>query len=98
MSSQETNEFRQTTRNKANKSITTYVKNTVQNFSSYQLTTEEYTALSNGLDHHIPCKFNSNRIQNKFEQFYQSISKDISHILEDIMLENKASKHLRKIQ
>ena len=45
---------------KISKSMTTYVKNTVHNFSSYQLTTEEYTALSNGLDRHIPCKFSSN--------------------------------------
>lgn len=51
---------------KANKSMTTYIKNTVQNFLSDHLTTEEYTALDHhygyGLDHHIPCKFSSNRI------------------------------------
>ena len=67
---------------KISKSMTTYVKNTVHNFSSYQLTTEEYTALSYGLDRHIPCKFSSNRIRTEFEQFYQSILKDISQIPE----------------
>ena len=67
---------------KTDKSMVTYIKNTVHNFSSYRLTTEEYTALSYGLDHHIPCKFNSNRIHTEFEQFYQSILKDISHIPE----------------
>ena len=54
---------------KTDKSATTYIKNAVHNFSSYQLTTEEYTALSYRLDHHIPCKFNNNRIHTEFEQF-----------------------------
>ena len=67
---------------KTNKSTIMYIKNTVHNFSSCQLTTEEYTALSYGLDHHISCKFNNNRIHTDFEQFYQSILKDISHIPE----------------
>ena len=30
---------------------THHIKNTVQNFSSYQLSTDEYTGLWNGLDH-----------------------------------------------
>ena len=59
---------------------TTYVKNTVHNFSSYQLSNEELTALSYGLDHHIPSKVNRNRIYTEFEQFYQSLLKDISHV------------------
>ena len=62
---------------KIDKSTTAYIKNTVHNFLSYQPTTEEYTALSNGLDHHIPCKFNTNRIHTECEQFHQSILKDI---------------------
>ena len=65
---------------KTDKSTAMYIKNTVHKFSSHQLTTEEYPVLSYGLDHHIPCKFNSNRIHTKFEQFYQSILKYISHI------------------
>ena len=59
---------------------TTYVKNTVHNFSSYQLSNEELTALSYGLDHHIPSKVNRSRIYTEFEQFYQSLLKDISHV------------------
>ena len=35
-------------------SKTHYIKNAVQNFSSYQLSTDEYTALPNRIDHHIP--------------------------------------------
>ena len=53
------------------------VKNTVHNFSSYQLSNHELTALSCGLDHHIPSKVNGKRIYTEFEQFYQSLVKDI---------------------
>ena len=67
------------------KSLTTCIKNTGHNFSSYQLT-EEHTALSYGLDHHIPCKFNSNRIHAEFEKFDQIILKDISHIPDNNLL------------
>ena len=67
---------------KTDKPMVTYIKNTVHNFSSYRLSKEEYTALSYGLDQHIPYKFNNNRIHTEFEQFYQSILKDISHIPE----------------
>ena len=84
---------------KIDKSTTTDIKNIVHNFLSYQLTTEEYTAPSHGLDNHIPCKFNSSRINNEFEQFYQSILKDVSHIPDSDLscLKAEASKHLRKI-
>ena len=68
---------------KINKSTITYITNTIHNFSSYRQTTEEYTALSYGLDRHTPCKFSKNRMCTEFEQFYQSISKDISHIPEN---------------
>ena len=57
----------------------------IQNFSSYQLSTDEYTVLSYGLDHHIPTRLNSNRIHTEFEQFYQGILKDISHIPENYL-------------
>ena len=67
---------------KTDKSTTTYIKNTVHKFLSYQLATEEYTALSYRLDHHIPCKFSNNRLHTEFEQFNESILKDISHIPE----------------
>ena len=57
-----------------------YVKNTTHNFSSYQLSNNELTALLYGLDHHISSKVNGNRIYTEFEQFYQSLVKDIPHL------------------
>ena len=60
-----------------------YIKSTVHNFSSYQLSDDELTALSCGLDRHIPNKLNRNRIHTEFEQFYQNSIKDISHIPDD---------------
>ena len=47
---------------KISKSTTRYMKIQFTTFQSYQLTTEEYTALSYRLDHYFPCKFSSNRI------------------------------------
>ena len=57
---------------KVNKLTTMYIKKIVLKFSSYQLTTEECTALPYALDHHIPCMFSSNIIHIEFQQFYQS--------------------------
>ena len=54
----------------SNEKINHYIKKNVHNFSSYQLSDDELTALSYGLDHHIPNKLNCNRIHTKFEQFY----------------------------
>ena len=39
-----------------------YMKHTVHNFSSYQLSEEEYKALSYGLNYHVPSKSNNNVI------------------------------------
>ena len=66
-----------------NEKVNNYIKSTVHNFSSYQLSDDELTALSRGLDHHIPNKLNRNRIHTEFEQFYQNSIKDISHIPDD---------------
>ena len=66
-------------------SKTHYIKNTVHNFPSYQSSTDEYTALSYGLDHHIHTRLNNNRIHTEFEQFYQSILKDITHLPENYL-------------
>ena len=52
---------------------TTYLKHTVCNMSCYELSDEEYTALSFGLDHHIPSKTDANLIYTDFETYYQSI-------------------------
>ena len=49
---------------------TDYTKDTVQSFSSYQLSTDEFTGVSYGLDCHIPARLNNSRIHTKFEQFY----------------------------
>ena len=49
---------------------TTYIKKIVHNFLSYQLWNDELTALLHGLDHHIPSKFNSNKIYTESEQFW----------------------------
>ena len=60
-----------------------YIKHTVHNFSSYQLSEEEYKALPYGLDHHVPSKTNNNAINTQFEKFYQRILYNISHIPDD---------------
>ena len=78
---------------KIDRSTTTCIKYTIYNYSPYQLTTKECTALSYGLDHYIPCKFDSNIINTDFEQFYQSILKDVSHIPE-----NNLSRFKRKLR
>ena len=46
--------------------INNYIKKNVHNFSSYQLSDHELTALLYGLDHHNPNKLNCNRIHAKF--------------------------------
>ena len=55
-----------------------HIKNTVQNFSLYKLLTEENTAL-------IPTRLNNNIIHTEFEQFYQGILNNISHIPENYL-------------
>ena len=60
-----------------------YMKHTVHNFSSYQLSEEEYKALSHGLDYQLPSKTNSSVIKTEFKKFYKSILSNISHIPDD---------------
>ena len=80
-------------------SKTHYINNSVQNFSPYQFSANGYTALSYELGHHIPTRLNKNRIHTEFEQFYQGISKGISHIPEKYLsslktnLQNTCEKH-----
>ena len=59
--------------NKFNNYTCTFIKATVHNMSSYNLTQEEYDALAFGLDHHIPTRTNKNIIDTEFELYYQSI-------------------------
>ena len=46
------------------------VKNIINNFSSYTLTSEEEYALSFSLDQHIPTKNNTSNIKTEFESFF----------------------------
>ena len=61
--------LKQETTKYANGSKQSYIKHTVHNFSSYVMSNEEYTALSFGLDHHIPTKSKDVAIEVEFEQF-----------------------------
>ena len=61
---------------------TELVRNIVHSVSSYALSNEELTALSYGLDHHIPMKANRNAVSTEFEHFFQNLLKDISNIPE----------------
>ena len=54
----------------------------VHNLSSYDLSEAEITALSYGLDTHIPTNTNSNTIATEFELFFQNLLRDISNIPE----------------
>ena len=57
-----------------------YFKYTVCNMSSYQLSHDKYTALSFGLDHHIPAKTDPNLIYTEFECYYQNIVHKIENL------------------
>ena len=59
-----------------------FAKCIVHNFSSYDLSDAEMTALSYDLDTHIPANTNSNTIATKFELFFQNLLRDISNIPE----------------
>ena len=63
----------------SNEKFNNDIKSTVHSFSLFQFSDDELTALSYGLDHHIPNKLNCNRIHTESEQFYQNLLKDISH-------------------
>ena len=57
-------------------------KNTIDNFSSYTLSVDEFMALNNRLDQHIPYTIYYNSINTEFERSYQNISCNIFHIPE----------------
>ena len=50
--------------------------------SSYELFDEEYTALSFGLDYHIPSKIDDNVTYIEFETYYQSIIRKLTNLPE----------------
>ena len=72
--------WKQETTNYADERKPFYIKHTVHNFSSYVWSNEEYTALSFGLDHHIPTKSKDVAIEVEFEQFYQGLLRNLTHI------------------
>ena len=53
------------------------MKHMVHNVSSYALTEYEMSALTYGLDHHVPANINKNAIFTEFEQFFQNLLRDI---------------------
>ena len=61
---------------------TSFAKRIAHNFSSYHLSDAEITALSYGLETHIPTNTNSNTIATEFELFFQNLLSDISDIPE----------------
>ena len=72
--------MKQETTNYVDECKQSYFKHTVHNFSSFVLSNEEYTALSFGLDHHMPTKSKDVDIEVEFEQFYQSLLRNLTHI------------------
>ena len=65
------------------------MKHIIHNFSSYTVTDKKMTALAYGLDH-IPTNINKNAIFTEFEQFFQKLLRDISHIPENELSRIKA--------
>ena len=72
--------LKQETTNYVDERKQSYIKHTVHNFSSYVMSNEEYTALSFGLRHHIPTKSKDVAIEVEFEQFYQGLLRNLTHI------------------
>ena len=56
-----------------------FAKYLIHNFSSYDFSDAEITALSYCLNTHIPINTNSNTIETGFELFFQNLLRDISH-------------------
>ena len=72
--------FKQETTNYVDERKQSHIKHTVHNFLSYVMSKEKYTALSFGLDHHIPTKSKDVAIEVEFEQFYQGLLRNLTHI------------------
>ena len=65
------------------------MKNVINNFSSYTLTSEEEYALSFSLDQHIPTKNNTNNIKTEFESFFYHIQKHTKNLDQELQDELK---------
>ena len=55
-------------------------RNIVHNFSSYELTAEEYHILTYGLDHHISTKLDETEVKAEFEAFFYGLNKQLGHL------------------
>ena len=66
------------------------IRNTVHNFLNYSLSSEEYKALSFGLDYHISNQSSYNTTETEFEMFSQNILANLSHIPENQLTELKS--------
>ena len=74
----------------------TALKYSLLNFTSLLKFTsllEEETALSFGLDQHIPTSLNRNNLHTEFEYFYENVTNDISHLSEDDVIKLKTKLH-----
>ena len=58
-----------------------YIKHTVYNFLPTPCQTDKHTALSFGLDHHIPTKSKDVATEVEFEQFYKGLLRNLTLIL-----------------
>ena len=75
--------LRQHKRKLYGESNTLFIRSTVDNYSSYNLSIEEDKALSFGLDQHIATTLNGKNLHMEFEYFYKNITNDILHLSED---------------
>ena len=60
-----------------------YFINAFCNLSSYKLSHDKYTALSFGLDHHIPPNTDAHLIYTDFKCYYQNIVHKIEKLSDD---------------
>ena len=59
-----------------------FSKNVVHNFSSYSLSQQEIEALSYGIDHYIPVKTDTKRVEVEFEYFYKNLLSEVTELPE----------------
>ena len=67
------------------------IKNIINNFSLYTLTSEEEYAPSFSLDQHMPSKNDTRNIKTEFESFFYHIQKHIKNLDQDLQDEIKTN-------
>ena len=65
------------------------IRNTIHNFFSYILSSDEHLALMYGMDQHIPNHLGSNVIKIEFELFYPGLLKNIEQLPENTISQIK---------